>query len=435
MALKRILVYLLSLFNLRQDAIEREIVIKEIEEGVRFRGKNLWILIFAIFIASLGLNVNSTAVIIGAMLISPLMGPIMGMGLGLGIYNLQLLKDSARNYLVAAVIGLLTSTFYFAVSPLYGNPSELLSRTSPTVYDVLIALFGGLAGIVATSSKDNRGNVIPGVAIATALMPPLCTAGFGIAQGNLYYFLGAFYLFFINTVFICLATYMIVRLMKFPFHSYTDPRKQSRIRQLVTLIAVVTLIPSILVAYRMVSKDIFERRANQFVKTELTFPGSFILGKNIDYPNRTIELTVIGKKIAGEELTRAKSRTGSYGLENTTVTINQEVGDTVKDLSVFRQQVTEDLYNKTLQLVSSQGDRIRELEDQVNLTASWMGSTEVYNEAKALFPGIIKVSISRALMENLATGKTDTTVIGYFDFKTRPSATERKQIAAWLEVR
>ncbi len=191
--------------DLRKDKDNEALIVESIRNGVEFKGTNLWILIFAIFIASLGLNVNSTAVIIGAMLISPLMGPIMGVGLAIGQNDFELLKRSLKSYLVATVFSVITSTIYFSLTPLDEVQSELLARTSPTIYDVLIALCGGLAGIIALSTKE-KGNVIPGVAIATALMPPLCTAGFGLATGNLLYFLGAFYLYFINSVFISLAT-------------------------------------------------------------------------------------------------------------------------------------------------------------------------------------------------------------------------------------
>lgn len=198
-------------FDVRQEKEDELETIESIRKGIEFKGTNLWVLIFATFVASLGLNTNSTAVIIGAMLISPLMGPIMGFGLGLGISDFDLIKRSFRNFATATVFSVITSTLFFLISPISEAQSELLARTQPTVYDVLIAFFGGLAGIVASSTKS-KGNVIPGVAIATALMPPLCTAGFGLASGNLYYFFGAFYLYFINTVFISLATYVVVRL-------------------------------------------------------------------------------------------------------------------------------------------------------------------------------------------------------------------------------
>ena len=189
--------FLRSRFDLSADKASEEEVVDNIRKGVEFKGTNLWVLIFATFVASLGLNVNSTAVIIGAMLISPLMGPIMGMGLSVGINDFELLKRSLRNFGFMVLASIFTSTLYFFISPLSGAQSELLARTTPTTYDVLIAFFGGLAGIVAQSRKDRTSTVIPGVAIATALMPPLCTAGFGLATLQFKYFIGAFYLFFI----------------------------------------------------------------------------------------------------------------------------------------------------------------------------------------------------------------------------------------------
>lgn len=203
----RTLLYLRDRFDLEEGKEDELETIDYISKNVEFKGANLWILIFAIFVASIGLNVNSTAVIIGAMLISPLMGPIMGIGLAAGINDFELLKRSFRNLGVAVFIAILTSTVYFYITPIHDAQSELLARTEPTVWDVLIALFGGLAGIIAGSRKE-KSNAVPGVAIATALMPPLCTAGYGLATGNLYYFIGAFYLFFINSVFISLSTYL-----------------------------------------------------------------------------------------------------------------------------------------------------------------------------------------------------------------------------------
>lgn len=227
-------------FRLLHEKEDYSIVIDSIGKGAVFKGTNLWVLIFAIFIASLGLNINSTAVIIGAMLISPLMGPIMGIGLSVGINDLPLLKKSLYNYLVATVTALITSTVFFLVSPLNEAHSEILARTSPNIYDVLIAFFGGLAGIVATASK-NKGNVIPGVAIATALMPPLCTAGYGIATLKLDYAIGAFYLFIINTVFIALSTFITSRFLSFPFTHLPDEKADVRAQRIIWLIVIITL--------------------------------------------------------------------------------------------------------------------------------------------------------------------------------------------------
>lgn len=218
-----------DIFTLEEDKVNEEEVVESIIKGVEFRGTNLWILIFSILIASIGLNVNSTAVIIGAMLISPLMGPIMGVGLGIGINDFELIKKSLKNLFIAVVISIFVSTFYFYITPLKDAQSEILARTTPAIWDVFIAFFGGLAGIVAGSRKD-KSNVIPGVAIATALMPPLCTASYGIANLNLTYFAGAFYLFFINSVFISFATFLIVRVLKFKKKVFLNIQAEKKVK-------------------------------------------------------------------------------------------------------------------------------------------------------------------------------------------------------------
>ncbi|MGL5771494.1 MAG: TIGR00341 family protein, partial [Bacteroidales bacterium] len=254
--------------------------IESIKKGVEFKGVNLWILIFAIFIASLGLNTNSTAVIIGAMLISPLMGPIMGVGLGLGINDLELVNKSLKNLGIATVFSILTAAIYFFITPLNEARSELLARTQPTIYDVMIAFFGGMAGIVAGSAKE-KGNVIPGVAIATALMPPLCTAGYGLGTGQWTFFLGAFYLYFINSVFISLATYLGVQIMHFPKKEFMNPDRAKRVSRVVTTTVILTIIPSIWISYNMIGQSIFERNAENFIRQELSFEGTQIVNKSV----------------------------------------------------------------------------------------------------------------------------------------------------------
>lgn len=264
---KSIKAYFARMLDIRQEQENEQETIESIQKGVEFKGTNLWVLIFATFIASLGLNTNSTAVIIGAMLISPLMGPIMGFGLGLGIADFDLIKRSFRNFATATLFSVITSSIYFLISPINEAQSELLARTQPTLYDVLIAFFGGLAGIVASSTKS-KGNVIPGVAIATALMPPLCTAGFGLATGNLYYFFGAFYLYFINTVFISLATYLVVRVLKYPKKVFLDKEREKKVTRYVGIIVVFTIVPSLFLSYRLVKTTYFNQQALNFINTE-----------------------------------------------------------------------------------------------------------------------------------------------------------------------
>lgn len=225
--LREVWLYLKELVNI-YDESDPTATIANLTKGVEFRGDNVWLLLFAMIIASVGLNVNSTAVIIGAMLVSPLMGPIMGVGLSIGINDNTLLRKSLKNLAVMMIIALLASSIYFLLTPLSDAQSELLARTKPTIFDVFIAFFGGAAGILASSRKQEKITVVSGVAIATALMPPLCTAGYGIGTGQPIYFFGAFYLFFINSFFIALATFLMVRYLRFPKRTYVDATRERR---------------------------------------------------------------------------------------------------------------------------------------------------------------------------------------------------------------
>src|SRR5665648_933685 len=243
-------------FRLKSERENFKDIIESVKLGVEFKGTNLWILAFAVLIASLGLNINSTAVIIGAMLISPLMGPIMGVAVGLAINDLPLIRKASVNFALAAFIGLTASTIYFLLSPIQDAHSEILLRTQPTVFDVLISLFGGFAGIIAISSK-RKGNVIAGVAISTALMPPLCVAGYGLATWQLSYFYGAMYLYLINSVFISAATFITAYFLKFPVKEYDDPKSERSVKRIVWLIIILTLIPSIYLGHDLVTQNRF----------------------------------------------------------------------------------------------------------------------------------------------------------------------------------
>lgn len=303
-------------FDVRQEKEDELETIESIRKGIEFKGTNLWVLIFATFVASLGLNTNSTAVIIGAMLISPLMGPIMGFGLGLGISDFDLIKRSFRNFATATVFSVITSTLFFLISPISEAQSELLARTQPTVYDVLIAFFGGLAGIVASSTKS-KGNVIPGVAIATALMPPLCTAGFGLASGNLYYFFGAFYLYFINTVFISLATYVVVRLLKYPKKVFLNKQREKIVTRYVGVIVFFTIVPSLFLSYNLIRASYFNDRVRTFVADELSFPNTQILSKTVTDTSdkKEVKVVLIGETVPETMIANARAKMPKYGLK------------------------------------------------------------------------------------------------------------------------
>jgi len=297
-------------------------VIAQISDGVDSHGATLWVLIFAIFIASLGLNVNSTAVIIGAMLISPLMGPIIGMGLAVGIADLKLFKRALTNYLIKTVISVVTATIYFTISPITEAQSELLARTSPTLYDVLIALFGGAAGILASSTKS-KNNVIPGVAIATALMPPLCTAGYGFAMGNTSYFFGAFYLYFINTVFIAFTTCIGVRLLHFHRKKFVDREKMKRVNYYIISIVIITMLPASYMTWNIIKQSVTENNVEKFVRDELNNNGTYIISYEYDSKTKTLNVVAIGKPISVGAIAKAQKSMADYKLGDYTLKVIQ----------------------------------------------------------------------------------------------------------------
>lgn len=321
---KNKLTFLVSqLFDLTEDTefVETDLSIRK---NVDFKSANAWTLVFAIFIASVGLNINSTAVIIGAMLISPLMGPIVGLGYSLGVNDFTLLNRALRNLLIAVGISLITSTIYFVLSPLTDAQSELLARTSPTFYDVLIALFGGATGIVAMSRKE-KSNAIPGVAIATALMPPLCTAGYGLATLHFNYFFGAMFLFIINSVFIAISTYVFVRILHFTKVKYPDLSKQKLIDRWVMFGATIVIIPSLVLAWFLMAETSFRTRANTFIEAELDFPSTVVIEKKINYkPNeQSIIVTVVGDSISANEVSLLKEKMRRYKLDPSLLQLKQ----------------------------------------------------------------------------------------------------------------
>ena len=417
-------------FRLHTEKEELQTVITNIDNGVAFRGTNLWILIFAIFVASLGLNVNSTAVIIGAMLISPLMGPIMGIGLGIGIYDVALLRKAVYNYLVATGVALTTSTVFFLISPLSDAHSEILARTSPTIYDVLIALFGGFAGIVATSSRQ-KGNVIPGVAIATALMPPLCTAGYGLATLQFSYFFGAFYLYIINTVFIALATFIIVRLLHFPKKDLRNTRANKIAHRIVWLVVTLTFIPSLYFGYDVVQQNRFTKNATRFINNEAHFPNDYLLNKKIDAKNRKISLVFGGKEIAPEQIEQLKSELKQYNLATASLDVNQ-------GFAYFSETPSSEQNEQLTQLAKTltekeQQARILQLRlDSINHQKQL--SAQVYSELKAQYPSLKNAIIHPStILSDSATVEPTYLVLLSLSFNL--SKQEKIKLENWLKIR
>lgn|SRR5574344_335011 len=329
--LKNSLLHFKELLTMSEDT-DVVATMTSIKKGVEFRGINIWILFFAIIIASVGLNVNSTAVIIGAMLISPLMGPINGIGLAVGTFDMSLLRKSLRNFSIMVIISIIASTLYFILSPLSDAQSELLARTTPTIFDVLIAFFGGFAGIVAASRKEQPFTVISGVAIATALMPPLCTAGFGIATLQFNYFFGAFYLFFINSFFIALATVITVRYLHFPIVKFVNKKKARNVKRGITFFALIVMIPSCFIAINVVQETAFNSNVIKYI-TEIQKQEFFSDVQLVNYKkeyhkkNSTLTLFLIGKELsAGQIDTLRNMMINDFNLNSTQLKI-KHTGD------------------------------------------------------------------------------------------------------------
>ncbi len=430
MMVNRFLIWLRGLFNLEAYKTREDEVIESIRNNVEFRGTNLWILIFAIVIASVGLNVNSTAVVIGAMLISPLMGPIIGIGLGVGIYDFHLIKKSARNLAVAVVISVLTAAIYFLITPLKDAHSELLARTTPTIWDVFIAFAGGMAAIIAISSKE-KGNVIPGAAIATALIPPLCTAGYGVATGNLNYFVGAFYLFLINTVFICLATILIVRYLRFPVFSFVNEQTARKVKRSITWVAIITIIPSIVLATRLVLKNIYENKVNSFVENELHLPNTIVVDQETDYLNKKITLFLIGDRLDSSHLERLVYKLAKYGLEDTELAVKQ--GQEQNEQAGFDAELMEDLIRRNRQELDEKSAQLRRLQaENENFHKTQLPTQEVLAEMQAQSYPVQAISLSRNKLIGI---EGDTVCIAYLKLSESLTKEEQNKLERWLKVR
>jgi len=379
---------ILSFFDLHQGEEKKETVLENVIANISFRGSNAWILACAIVVASVGLNVNSTAVIIGAMLISPLMGPIVGAGFALGTFDFPLLKKSIKNLLIATVISLVVSFIYFLLSPFKEAQSELLARTSPNIYDVMIAIFGGLVGVIAITRVD-KGNPIPGVAIATALMPPLCTAGYGLAIGNFAYFAGALFLYIINCVFICISTFIIVKYLRYPKTHYVD-----------------------------------QQRVKQFVQQELSNKGYTVIYEKMQLNSKPkkLELAFLAKKFSRQEIKSLEQTMQTFGIENTQLIIHQDSLD-------LKSSILSEIDKRTA-AVSEKDLTIRALNNE--LTKYQVVSPELDRDIKVLFPELN--SYSMGMQQHYA--KTDSVANLIAFIYTSPTALtqiQQDKLQKWLK--
>lgn len=423
--------YLRNLLNLQSDTDEAG-SIESIKRAVEFKGGNVWALVFAIFIASVGLNVNSTAVIIGAMLISPLMGPITGVGLAIAIYDFDLFKKSMRNLSVATFISVLTSTVYFTITPLNEAQSELLARTYPTIYDVLIAFFGGVIGIIATTRKE-KSNAIPGVAIATALMPPLCTVGYGVAMGNLKFVFGAFYLFFINSFFIGLATVIVVRFLQFKPVNWVNEELHKKVKSYLVYFSVIVILPSIYMAYTVIQKEIFKNKVKQYVSENFLFKNSKVL--SFEYSDSSpafVEVSLVGETVSVAKIKELESKLPNYKLDKVTLKVNQ--AGTYKD--VTRTLEILGMEGKKQESLKAKDEKILILENELaHYKNKNLILEKVSQEVAILFPEVTSFSFGEL---TLASDRKDEFEIHpslLVKWKHRPSNIQKRKLIAFLQLR
>lgn len=377
------------------DHIDTDAAARSIRSNVAFRGPNVWILAFSIIIASVGLNVNSTAVIIGAMLISPLMGPIIGIGLGLGVNDTKLIRVGLKNLLVMVGISLMASFLYFLMTPLkLANPTELLSRTNPTIYDVIIALFGGAAGLLEISRKE-KGTVLSGVAIATALMPPLCTAGYGLASGHISYFFGALMLFIINGVFIIIATYLMSKILGFPEYEFLDAKQARRTRSLVTLVFVLVTIPSILSAITMIRSNKFAQDAERFVSENRMLDSGYIYDYDIDtHKGGKISLYIAGNMLDENEKSRLKLSAKDHGIDPERVEFYAH--QIAPNENGSADKLVRDIYARTDSEIGKRDAQIRMLEMELSkYKQKEIPYTQISREIVSQYPQVKEIYISR----------------------------------------
>ncbi|HAY32852.1 MAG TPA: DUF389 domain-containing protein [Ignavibacteria bacterium] len=413
---------ILDFINLQTGEENKQKTLENVISNISFRGANLWILACAIVIASIGLNVNSTAVIIGAMLISPLMGPIVGAGFALGTYDFQLLKKSFKNLFIATLVGLFVSAFYFYISPFKETQSELLARTSPNIYDVLIAFFGGLVGVIAITRVE-KGNPIPGVAIATALMPPLCTAGYGIAIGNFQYFLGSFYLYTINSFFICIATFLIIKYLKYEPVNTIQNKQERLIRYSISILILIMIVPSFFLARNLLNEKKFSQNVEKFIANEFSNKGYTVIYKKTSYNSnpKKIDLAFLSKKFSDEEIDTLNSKLFEYEIQNTKLNIKQDVTD---------------LKSEILNEIGNQNKNITEKDLTINnlqneLSEFKFDNTNIIRELQILFPEMKNVSIGKHMIyQNTDSAKYQTVLI--YGSEKSLSNNEIEKLNQWL---
>ena len=435
--------FFIELFDIQSDT-DRDATIEAVKKDISFKGHTAWILIFSIFVASIGLNVSSAAVVIGAMLISPLMGPIVGIGLSVAINDVDTMKRSFINLGVMVVLSVLTAFFYFSVSPLTKETAELVARTYPTVLDVLVAIFGGLGLIVAKTKSGTIASVIFGVAIATALMPPLCTVGYGLAVGNFSYAGGALYLFSINAVFIALATFIVAKILRFPLVRYANSQRRKNTARIASLVALIVIVPSIYLFVKLLDQEVFTNKAEEFVDTQIKYEGAEVVKFTQDYKEKLIEIYLIGRPVPQDEISvwsenlKKVDQLSDVGLRVYQGT-DQSDELTERISGSLKADILSELYVNNEQRIRDKDERITFLEDEVARLSvkETVPFSEVSREMKITYEGLESFGFSRRI--NTDFTKIDTIPVFNVSWnkavKSKDRATNAAKIAEILKIR
>jgi uncharacterized hydrophobic protein (TIGR00271 family) len=433
--------FLKGILDIREDT-DHEATIEEVTSGISIKGQGAWVLIFSILIASAGLNTSSTAVVIGAMLISPLMGPIIGIGLSLGINDVDLMRKAVKNFGIMVVLALFTSFLFFSIPMFQEETKELIARTFPDVRDVIIAFAGGSALFVALSRKNKQINTIAGVAIATALMPPLCTAGYGLATHKWNFFGGAMYLFTINTIFIALSTFIIVKSLQFPMKEYLNSSHRKRISQLVYLVAFLILLPSIYMFYGLYKKSDFEQKVNSIITNFNLHKDVVVLNQKINFQTKTISFATVGKSVSKENVEEWRAKLEKQGYPDVIFEITQSVENLETQNMLEKLEstyfTTQQILNKKEELLIKQEKEIIELQKQLYLSEkSKIPFDQIANEIKINYNDVSEVAYSKLLKTNFT--QIDTIPLIYLKWKPNVNQnqilSQEQKIQKWLRLK
>ena len=411
--------------NLHNGEEEKHIVKENVLSNISFKGSNLWILACAIAIASVGLNVNSTAVIIGAMLISPLMGPIVGAGFALGTYDFTLLKKALKNLFIATIVSLIVSAVYFYLSPFKDAQSELLARTSPNIYDVLIAFFGGVVGAITITRKE-KGNPLAGVAIATALMPPICTVGYGVAIGNLNFIAGAFYLYTINCFFICLSTFLIIKYLKYPIFQQVDEKVQKKVRYITSILVLLMIVPSVYLAFNLFIQKSEQQKCNNFIQLEFIDRGYTLIYKdlNLEAKPKVIALAFANKQFNQAEITSYNLKLNKYKINNTKLVILQ-------DTSITNLNSNEISSSALIKLLKETDLKIKA--DSTNNLL--MENNNIMAEVDVLFPSINNVAYNTVNYANVEDNSLKSKIVVLIKSEQKIESEELAKFEEWIKIK